>query len=680
MDATPRNRSITPGRAIALLIIAVLVMGLAYLKFGTGADAVEVPAGAKAGQLTLEPCTYETEAGARPADCGTLVVPENRANPRSRLIALPVTRIRARHKTKAEPIFRLEGGPGGTNMKFPQASRYTADRDLVLVGYRGVDGSSVLDCPEVVSALKHSTGFLGARSMRAQARGFRRCADRLRGDGVDLAGYSLGQRVDDFEAARVALGYGRINLISESAGTRTAMVYAWRHPKSINRSVMVAVNPPGHFLWDGPKSDAQLGRYAALCAKDDECSTKTPDLVASMRRTANHMPKRWMFLPIKPGNVTLTSFYGMMESTAEAAPLTSPITLDAWQSAAKGDESGFWFMSLLADIAFPESFVWGDLAAASRNDVTQAHDRFAAGGASSAILGDAGTRFIWIDGRLADAWPATPDEGEYSRMRDSQVETLMVSGDLDGTTPYEVARDEVLPHLPNGQQVVLPVFGHTTDFWHTEVKAGSKLINTYFATGEVDKSGYPARTMDFHPSVSFSALAKGFAGAMVGFPLIALLSLLGMRRRVRRRGTIGRTGSALLRSVFALVLGLGGWFAAVLLAITIRPGTPISGELLSVVSIGTPIAIGIYLAWVHRDWSPEVRSAGFRAAAVGAAAGAWAGFHAGTGMLALITTITGAAVGANLALIAYDIARERAVSPPAAEADPALPPHAAVAR
>ena len=52
--------------------------------------------------------------------------------------------------------------------------------------------------------------------------------------GVDVAGYGLAQQVDDLEAARVGLGYERINLLSESAGTRTAMIYGWRYPDSIH--------------------------------------------------------------------------------------------------------------------------------------------------------------------------------------------------------------------------------------------------------------------------------------------------------------------------------------------------------------------------------------------------------------------------------------------------------------
>ena len=34
-------------------------------------------------------------------------------------------------------------------MNFPDASRFAGNHDVVLVGYRGVDGSSRLDCPEV---------------------------------------------------------------------------------------------------------------------------------------------------------------------------------------------------------------------------------------------------------------------------------------------------------------------------------------------------------------------------------------------------------------------------------------------------------------------------------------------------------------------------------------------------
>jgi hypothetical protein len=52
-------------------VIAVLVAGLAYLRFSRDAEVVAVPADATAGDLVLEPCTCPTEEGDYDADCGT---------------------------------------------------------------------------------------------------------------------------------------------------------------------------------------------------------------------------------------------------------------------------------------------------------------------------------------------------------------------------------------------------------------------------------------------------------------------------------------------------------------------------------------------------------------------------------------------------------------------------------
>src|SRR5689334_4396697 len=172
----PTPRLLGPARLVALALVALAAAGLLYLRFAPGPGPVQVPSGAHAGQLTLKPCTYATEDGRYAADCGTLVVPENRHDPGSRLIALPVTRIHAaRAAHPGTPLFRLEGGPGLTNMQFRDASRFAGDREVVLVGYRGVDGSVRLDCPEVDSAMRHASDLLGASYQRAAARAYRSC-------------------------------------------------------------------------------------------------------------------------------------------------------------------------------------------------------------------------------------------------------------------------------------------------------------------------------------------------------------------------------------------------------------------------------------------------------------------------------------------------------------------------
>jgi pimeloyl-ACP methyl ester carboxylesterase len=653
------HRIFTRTRIAALAVIATLVVGLAYLRFAPGDAPVSVPAGAEAGDLSLQACTYATEQGDLQADCGTLVVPENRSDPRSRLIALPVTRIRSLSSHPREPIFRLEGGPGLSNMTFPQASRYVDHRDLVLVGYRGVDGSSRLDCPEVVSVLQRSPDFLAASALHARTDAFADCAERLQRDGVDLAGYTLAQRVDDFEAARQALGYDRVDLISESAGTRTAMVYAWRYPASIHRSVMVGVNPPGHFVWDPATTDAQIERYSRLCSRDAACSARTDDLAASMRATATDIPDHWLFLPIATGNVRLASFFGLMESSSDAAPISGPLTLDSWIRAADGDASGFWLQSLLGRFAFPEAQVWGDVASIAREDRDVARASFSSADDDHSILANAGARFLWADGELVDVWPDAPDSHRYTRVQPSGVETLLVGGTLDFASPPDFARDELLPALSNGHQVVLSEFGHTTDFWGTQQEAGTHLVTTFLDTGTVDDSRYRHRAVDFESSPTQGTIARILLAVMVGFVLSAVVWLAALALRVRRRGGTGPKMGAFIRSVGPIVFGLGGWFLGALVVLTLWPSLPLDDQVLAVVSIGAPIWVGVYAGWVRPDTPTATRTKGIWAAGVGASVGAWLGFHATTGLVALPSAIVGAAVASNLGLLVLDIWTER---------------------
>lgn len=651
------SRAITPARIVALAVIALLIAGLVYLRLSAAQDTTSVPAGAKAGDLTtLKPCDFATEDGTLSAQCGTLVVPENRAAPVSRLIALPVVRVPARSTPSAEPLFYLEGGPGISNMNFPWVRSFAQNRDVVMVGYRGVDGSVRLDCPEVNSALGDAADFFTESSYRAYGDAFRTCADRLTSQGVDLAGYGLPQEVDDIEAARTALGYDQIDLLSQSAGTRTALIYAWRFPDSIHRSVMVGVNPPGHFLWDRALADEQIGRYADYCAKDTSCSRRTDDLAAVMHRTPAEMPARWGLLPINDGNVRVFTFFGMMESTSKAAPLAAPQTIDAWLAADKGDRSGFWLQSLFGRL-MPIPFVWGQYAAAGSLDAQAAKEYFAKD-ADITNLGYVGSAFAWGGGRLADAWPQTSDAATYSQVRPSQVETLLIGGQLDFSTPPQAATKELLPFLPNGQQVVLPGFGHTLTFFSEQQPAGSHLVNTFLNSGRVDTSLYKPQPVDFTPSGTLPSLAKGLLAVMLGLVVLAALLLLWLGYRIHRRGRLGWTASALCRSVGPVVIGAGGWVLGALLAYSVMPAVPLNSALLAAVSVGIPVGMGVYLAWSNRAYSGGTRRAGSAAALAGGLLGAWLGFYAVEGMLALATSIVGAGVAANLALLVLDIVRE----------------------
>jgi pimeloyl-ACP methyl ester carboxylesterase len=674
-----RPQAFTWKRITALMVTIVLLTGLTYLGVSSSSAAISVPQGAHAGQLTMHPCTYATENGGYRADCGTLVVPEDRANPRSRLLALPVIRILARSSHPLAPIFHLNGGPGITNMTFPQADRLAADHDVVMVGYRGVDGSSVLNCPEVTAALENSADYLAKASLSAYSQAFAACAKRLERSGVDLAGYTLAEQAADIEAARVALGYKRIDLLSESAGTRLAMIYGWRYPKTVDRSVMIGVNPPGNFLYSGAEIDQGIERYSALCAKQLACRARTGNLAASIQHTVAHMPSRWYFLPIKPGNVRVGTFLGLTEATSVDSWLSGPMTLDSWISAAQGDPSGLWFLSLMSELVLPQSFVWGEFASIGMADAHPVERYFSSGADRGSIIGNPLAELVWGAGGLVHAWPANPGENQYTSVQNSSVPTLLVGGTLDFETPAQNATKELLPHLSNGHQVILSGLGHVDDFWYYEPKASTQLLTKFYATGQVDTSRYTPNVVSFATSptqTAQTAIAKDLLGAMIGFAALAALWLLLVARRVRKRGAAGRKTSFVTRTIVLLVLGLGGWLGAALVVLTLWPALSLYSEPPGILAPSVPIALGLYLAWTHRDWDRATKSLGLLAATAGALLGGWLGFTATSMPFAIVTTTIGAAAAGNLALIALSLFRERS----ARAAMATTPPQPTVAR
>jgi pimeloyl-ACP methyl ester carboxylesterase len=347
--------------------------------------------------------------------------------------------------------------------------------------------------------------------------------------------------IDDMEAARVALGYNRINLLGESYGTRLAMIYEWMHPESLNRVVIVAVNPPGHFLWEAKNIDAQIEDYAELCAQDPACGARTDDLVASMRNVSENMPDHWLFIPIDKGGVKLLTFVMLMESIqppGAPVPLSGPAAIDMWLAAEEGDASGMALISMARNIFLPNLMVYGDLLAkgGSGSDFAgRADDPRTVLDPPGSILGSPFSLYHW---GMMRGWPVYLIPEQYLPLQTTDVETLLISGSIDFSTPPQFATEELLPYLTNGEQVILKDFGHTETFWNSQPKARVHLLNTFYSTGEVDASLYQHQLVNFDPGLGWPGLAKVLLGTVLAV-IVSLVALVGfVVRRVRRRRAI----------------------------------------------------------------------------------------------------------------------------------------------
>lgn len=508
----------------------LLALGLLWTGCSQSEVLIRVPAGAVAGDLTLDPCTYEARGAGYTAECGLLIVPESRANPDSRLIALPVTRIATTGERPLQPIFYLAGGPANSNMGFSRLEGLIEQHDIVLVGYRGVDGSVPLHCPEVATALRNLPDDLVSLASRvALATAYGTCADRLRSEGIDTDGYTLLEVVDDLEAARTALGYGSVNLLSQSYGTRLAMIYDWRYPGRVHRSAMIGVNPPGHFVWYADIVDDQIRHYSDLCQQDSVCSARTDDLAETMFRVSHAMPESWLFFPIKRGNVLAATFMMLYHTT------TAPKVFDAWLRADEGDYSGLAVLSLMIDLMLSRIPYLGDSAAKATSAdyrLEPDFDLLEATVPPDSIIGASVSILGWA---AALGWPVHTIPDEYLRVQPSDTETLLISGSIDFSTPARTATGKLLPHLSRGEQIILSEFGHTGDIWNLQPAATLLLLASYFETGKADDSLFEPNVVDFEVRLGYPEMIKlGLsATVLVAATVFGLIYYLWRRRRRR---------------------------------------------------------------------------------------------------------------------------------------------------
>jgi pimeloyl-ACP methyl ester carboxylesterase len=453
---------------------------------------------AKAGDLVLKPGQLKEYA----ADFGTLVVPESRGKKDSRLIRLPVLRMRSRREHPLEPVFTLEGGPGGTNIK-PDYIRdwLLENHDVVMVGYRGVDGSVSLNCPEVSAALKTMADPLSQAGLKDLGAVMTRAAQRLQDEGIDLPEYDIINVVDDLEAARKALGYSRINLSGASYGGAVAYTYCIRYPQSLHRNLM---GEPA-FPWDigvtEPKDiDKNLARLNTLWKQNPDCLKRSKDIVQTIRSVLKALPQSWQQIRIDPGRVKLCTFLALYNRN------TTNQALDAFVAAENGDYSGLAFMAVYWG-QIVDWFNWGDLVAKTYcTQTVRTRDYEAEMDPPGSIIGAPLSKLGWGALKYCD-WPRKPLPLAYRTPQETDVETLLVWAVRGDET--EPARKEAR-HFKRGQVVLLKDLGHM-DVGSLQPQAAHHLEKRFFLEGVADASLYQSITeqaRDFVPRPSFQELAK----------------------------------------------------------------------------------------------------------------------------------------------------------------------------
>jgi pimeloyl-ACP methyl ester carboxylesterase len=409
-----------------------------------------IPLQQRAPELQLRPCDL---AGlAKPAQCGTYVVPERRDLENGRTVALRVVVVPPVRRQHEDPIVFLAGGPGQGAAQMAativqQLQGIDEGRDVVLIDQRGTGESSPLPCTGGFDLL--SPG----RRKELQA-----CADSLRARS-DLNAYGTDDAIVDVEDVRAALGYERVNLVAGSYGTRPALEYMRRYPARVRTAVLRAVVPPGfNIIFDATlNSDAALSRVLEDCAADTACSAASGDVHA-------HLNKLRAAIANTPGGVTVTlpgpktvvltdtlflqTVYALLlnADTRQMLPmLLKQATTDGMTTL--GSIAGSITDQVYSSVAFGMYMSVVCSEDAPRIDARQREQLHALQGSLGSLLLDACT--VWpVTGTATGPSPVTAD-----------TPTLIISGVLDPATPAS-AGDEAARHLANARHVVLPATAH----------------------------------------------------------------------------------------------------------------------------------------------------------------------------------------------------------------------------
>lgn len=432
---------------------------------------------------------------------GNIEVPEDHKNPNSRKILLPVFIVKSSNNTPTEPIFWLDGGPGATNIlsenKIISANpiKILENHDLVCIGYRGVDGSIILKSKKVNKALKglHNQ-LLSEQSLNNIEKRIKEYQIQLKEQNIDLNNYSMIDVIEDLEIVRKNQGYKKINILSVSYGTRLALLYSYKYPSVLSKTVMIGANPPGHFIWHPEKTEAILTKYDSLYKNQNSIDYKG-SIKEIMKKSFENMPKRWSIFKLDADKIKAGTFTLLFSKNMAG------LVFEAYNRAANnGDYSYLYLMQKMVDMEMP-AIVFGEiLSKAVSADFVEGTDYRKKLQGDNTILGGNISKLYW---GVANAWQIKPIPEEYKKCRETSTETLIISGDLDISTPSDYAKEELMPYLKNGHHIILKNMSHSDIF--IKAMMTPNFLSDYFDKNSINKEAITTPdSIDFRPSMKFS--------------------------------------------------------------------------------------------------------------------------------------------------------------------------------
>jgi pimeloyl-ACP methyl ester carboxylesterase len=526
-------------------------------------------------------------------ECGSVLVPEDRTNPNSRLIRLAVMQVKSSSDNPpGGTVVRLEGGPGGSAISGqraqyysgPEAGKLRAVANYVFLDQRGVGYSEPAFCRAVPQNYQYGEA-MGGKGKALYSAAMRRCYDEARAQGIQIDGYSNWQNALDVRDVRRALGHEQWTIFGISYGTQLGQGVMRVDPEGTRAAILDSVVPAA-VSWSSPNAMAanfrtSLDSLANACRSQTACAKDYPDLRARFYDVIRTYGKKPLVIDDVSQSISMTGRL-VADDTAVANLLFQllynrgfyqdlPVLLDALENRRVDALRAY-----VEAGAPPLDHSYGG---GMHNAIVcrSGHLDPAAGLGEDPEIAETAKWFgIGSKGytrALCDSIdPASPDATASPLISD--IPTLVLAGDADPITPASYSRS-IMSGLSRATYVEFPLTGHAAAFSNDD--CGEAILTAFIADPEATPDIACAKETEAPTFLtSWRATPKAFhfltsvqEGARPIFPIVVILGLVfalfafpvaAIGRRLDRRRGLDRKAWRMprLTSWGGALLALGG--------------------------------------------------------------------------------------------------------------------------
>ena len=427
------------------------------------------------------------------ANCGYLVVLENRNQPNGRIIRLLVAKHRAQSREKRpDPILYLEGGPGDiAPLEINQiiTANFIRNRDIWVVSQRGTWLSKpALTCAATNDFARALLGmrFYSEATKRAHLAATEACHRELIATGANISAYNSTESAADLADLRKVLGIPVWNIFANSYGTYVAQTLVRDHPEGIRTVVLDSVLPTTYTIpanwWNTHYGFDNLFK---ACAAEPACNAAHPHLEKTFTGLVNKLEAEPLTTtvndPVTGKGIKVVIDGGALIDWLRNQTYTVP-TLQAAPNRIAGLAAGR--RNSIEAIAkdrvgrappySPGVPVLGDglaVGVTCREDypfatpeelATSGREAFPNFPASVQREGVGGWAYVNEDCR--DVWKVPPAPKSMHQPVTSSIPTLLISGTFDTLTSLAGAK-AAATRLSHATIISIPGVGHTVSAW-----------------------------------------------------------------------------------------------------------------------------------------------------------------------------------------------------------------------